>query len=108
VVLDPVYGAPLEAALAATAQGARIVTVGASAGMTVTVPMTAIYGRTWVGHSNGQAPLDVRREAYGRMAGHALAGEIVVDVERLPLSRIDEAWQRQAQGPHHKLVVIPS
>jgi NADPH:quinone reductase-like Zn-dependent oxidoreductase len=107
VVLDPVYGPPLEAALAATALGARIVTVGAGAGMTVTVPMTAIYGRTWVGHSNGQAPLDVRREAYQRMAGHALAGEIVVDVERLPLSGVEEAWQRQAQGPHHKITLVP-
>ena len=108
VVLDPVYGEPLEAALAATAPGARIVTVGANAGMTVTVPLTSIYGRIWFGHSNSQAPLDVRREAYERMAQHALAGEIVVDVERLPLSRIEEAWERQAQGPHHKLVVIPS
>jgi NADPH:quinone reductase-like Zn-dependent oxidoreductase len=107
VVLDPVYGKPLEAALAATAQGARIVTVGANAGMTVTVPMTAIYGRTWVGHSNSHAPLDVRREAFERMARHALAGEIVVDVERLPLSRVDEAWQRQAQSPHHKITLIP-
>jgi NADPH2:quinone reductase len=107
VVLDPLYGAPLEAALAATADGARIVTVGATAAMTVTVAMTAIYGRTWIGHNNAQAPLEVRREAYERLAGHALAGEIVVDVERLPLSRIDEAWERQAQGPHHKVTLIP-
>jgi hypothetical protein len=41
------------------------------------------------------------------MVGHALAGEIVVDVERFPLSRVGEAWERQAQGPHHKLALIP-
>jgi NADPH:quinone reductase len=87
--------------------GARIVTVGANAGMTATIPITAIDGRTWVGRSNGQAPLDVRREAYERMAGHALAGEIVVDVERLPLSQIEEAWELQAQGSHHKIALIP-
>ena len=33
VVLDPIYGEPLEAALAATREGARIVTVGANAGI---------------------------------------------------------------------------
>ena len=93
--------------MAATTLGARIVTVGAGAGMTVSVPITALYGRTWIGHSNGQAPLEVRREAYERMAGHALAGEIVVDVEQLPLSRVEEAWQRQAQGPHQKITLVP-
>ena len=41
------------------------------------------------------------------MAGHALAGEIVVDVEQLPLSRIEDAWQRQAHGPYHKITVVP-
>jgi hypothetical protein len=41
------------------------------------------------------------------MAAHALAGEIVVDVERLPLSRIEEAWERQARGPHHKIALVP-
>ena len=41
------------------------------------------------------------------MAGHALAGEIVVDVERLPLSDIGEAWQRQAQGAYHKVTLVP-
>ena len=41
------------------------------------------------------------------MVGHALAGEIVVDVERFPLSRVEEARQRQAQGPHHKIALIP-
>ena len=107
VVLDPVYGEPLEAALAATVLGARIVTVGANAGMTATIPITSIYGRTWIGHSNGQAPLEIRREAFARMAGHALAGEIVVDVEQLPLSRIEDAWQRQAHGPYHKITVVP-
>ena len=46
VVLDPVYGEPLQAALAASALGARIVTVGANAGMAATIPITSIYGRT--------------------------------------------------------------
>ena len=107
VVLDSVYGEPLQAALAASALGARIVTVGANAGMAATIPITSIYGRTLIGHSNGQAPLEIRRAGFERMAGHALAGEIVVDVERLPLSDIGEAWQRQAQGAYHKVTLVP-
>jgi NADPH2:quinone reductase len=107
VVLDPLYGPPLEAALGATAEGARVVTVGASAGQSATIPISALFGRTLVGHSNQHAPLEVRRAAYERMARHAAAGELTVEVERLPLSRIGEAWERQASGPHHKIVLIP-
>jgi NADPH2:quinone reductase len=106
-VLDPVYGAPAEAALAATAVGARIVTVGGQAGASVTLPLMSVYGRAWIGHGNGQVPFDVRREAFERMAAHALAGEIVVEVERLPLERVEEAWQLQTQSPHHKITLIP-
>jgi NADPH2:quinone reductase len=107
VVLDPLYGPALEAALGATAQGARVVTVGANAGQSATIPIAALAGRTLIGHSNQQAPLEVRRAAYERMARHAAAGELTVEVERLPLSRVAEAWKRQADGPHHKIVLVP-
>jgi NADPH:quinone reductase-like Zn-dependent oxidoreductase len=107
VVLDPLYGPPLEAALAATAQGARIVTIGATAGTTATIPVGFVFGRTIMGHTSQTVPLEVRREAYERMARHAAAGEITVDVERLPLSQVGEAWERQARGPHQKLTLVP-
>lgn len=107
VILDPLFGAPLEAALGAAAPGARIVTVGASAGMTATIPITGIYGRRWIGHSNGNVPLEVRREAYELMAGHALAGEIRVDVEERPLAEVEQAWEAQAKAPHHKITLVP-
>jgi NADPH2:quinone reductase len=107
VVLDTIYGPPLEAALAATAQGARIITVGVAAGHTVMIPVSSLFGRTLVGHSNTHAPLDVRRAAYERMARHAAAGELTVDVERMPLSLVAEAWERQRQGPHHKITLVP-
>lgn len=107
VVLDPLYGPPLEAGLAATAPGARIVTIGASAGQTAQIPISDLLGRTLIGHSNQQAPLEVRRRAYEAMAGHAAAGRITIEVESLPLSRITEAWERQAAGPHHKITLVP-
>ncbi|MEA2247970.1 MAG: hypothetical protein QOH46_2499 [Solirubrobacteraceae bacterium] len=107
VVLDVIYGPPLEAALAATRVGARSVTVGANAGEAATIPIGSLFGRTLFGHSNRYAPFEVRRAAYERMARHAAAGELGVEVERLPLSRIEEAWERQARGPHRKLVLVP-
>ncbi|HEU0318002.1 MAG TPA: zinc-binding dehydrogenase, partial [Solirubrobacteraceae bacterium] len=107
VVVDPLYGPPLEAALSATAQGARVVTVGASAAESAAIPVSDIFGRTLTGHSNAHASLEVRRGAYGRLAGHAAAGEIRVEVERLPLSRIADAWDMQARGPHRKIALVP-
>lgn len=107
VVLDALFGPALEAALPATAPGARIVTVGANAGTEARIPVAALAGRTLIGHAGGQAPLEVRRQAYEQLTRHAAAGEIEVDVERLPLSRIGEAWERQAGGPHVKIGLVP-
>jgi NADPH:quinone reductase-like Zn-dependent oxidoreductase len=107
VVLDTVFGPPLEAALPATAAGARIVTIGAGAGMSVSLSVGGLFGRTLIGHSNSQLPADVRRAAYERMARHAAAGELKVEVEALPLSQVEDAWRKQAQGPHRKIVLVP-
>jgi NADPH2:quinone reductase len=107
VVLDPIYGAPLEAAMPATAEGARVVTLGALAGDRATIAFSDLYLRTHFGYSNAQAPFEIRREAYERLTAHAYAGEIVVEVEQIPLERVGDAWARQAQGPHHKLTVVP-
>jgi hypothetical protein len=37
------------------------------------------------------------------MVGHALAGEVVVDVERFPLSRVEEAWQGAVPASQDRL-----
>jgi NADPH2:quinone reductase len=107
VVLDPVYGAPLEAAMPATADGARVVSVGAAAGDRATIAFRDLHTRTHFGHSNQQAPFEVRREAYERLTGHVDAGDIAIEVERVPLDRVADAWRRQAQGPHRKLAIVP-
>jgi NADPH2:quinone reductase len=107
VVLDTVYGAPLETAMPATAEGARIVSVGASAGDRATIAFRDLYTRTHCGHNNRQAPFEVRRDAYERLTAHADAGEIAVAVERFPLDRVAAAWKLQARGPHRKLTIVP-
>jgi NADPH:quinone reductase-like Zn-dependent oxidoreductase len=109
VVLDPVYGEPFVAAVNAASFGARLVQIGAGAGAEATVPSAPIRGKMLVvmGHTNFAAPPDVKREAYERMAELAVAGEIVVDVDRIPLEQVAEAWERLGAGSHRKLVLVP-
>ena len=105
VVVDPLFGKPLEAALAASAPGARLVSVGASAGATTTIERSALVGRTLLTHGNRTTPVEIKREAYLRMCGHVLAGELSVLSEEIPLERFAEAFERQRRHPHVKLVL---
>jgi NADPH2:quinone reductase len=105
VVIDPLFGAPLEAALAATAPGARLVSIGASAGATATIARSALVGRTLLSHGNRTTPVEVKRAAYLRMCGHVLAGDLSVVSEEMPLERFAEAFERQRLHPHVKLVL---
>lgn len=109
VVIDPVWGEPAAAAVEAASERARLVQLGQSAGATSELSSAAIRGKllSILGHSNFKAPPEVKRAAYLRMAEHGAAGELRVEVEKLPLERVQEAWERQASSPGHKLVVVP-
>lgn len=107
VVIDPVYGAPFQAALGASAPGARLVTIGQSAGPTAEIPFRALQGKTHFGHGNQSLPTEIVRDAYAKLTEHAAAGRIRIEVERYPLDRAGEAWRAQTKGPHHKLAVAP-
>ena len=109
VVLDPLWGEPVTAASEAAAPGARIVHVGQSAGPEATFDSRAVRGKelSILGHSNFMVSREERQAAYRRMVEHCVAGELTADVERVPLERVAEAWERQQQGPHHKLALSP-
>jgi NADPH:quinone reductase-like Zn-dependent oxidoreductase len=109
VVLDPLFGAPFAAAVNAASFGARIVQIGQGAGAEATIASAAIRGKllTILGHSNGAAPPEIKREAYARMADAVARGELTVEVERLPLEQVQEAWRRLQDGAHRKLVLVP-
>lgn len=109
VVLDPLWGEPLVAALGAASFGARVVQIGAGAGAEATIPSAAIRGKMLVlmGHTNFAAPPEVKREAYASMAAAAARGEIRVDVDPLGLEQVQEAWSRLAAGSHRKIVLVP-
>jgi NADPH2:quinone reductase len=109
VVLDPLWGEPAKAAIGAAAPFGRIVALGQSAAAETSLASAAIRGKPVDirGYSNYTAPADVLAAAYDRMARHAAAGELRVEVERLGLDDVPDAWQRQPSSPHHKLVIVP-
>jgi NADPH2:quinone reductase len=109
LVFDPLWGEPLVAALDAAATGARVVNVGQSAGAEATIPSGFVRGKQLdlLGYSNFAVPRDVVRDEYRRLVEHAVAGAIRIDVERVSLDGVGEAWERQAAGAHAKLVVVP-
>ncbi len=105
VVVDPLWGEPAVAALGALNVEGRLIQVGNSAGESIELPTRGFrnqLGRI-VGHTNFKASRELKREAFAAMCRHALAGELTVEVERVPLSEIDKAWGRRS--PHRKLVI---
>ncbi len=109
VVLDPLFGEPLVAALQAASFGARAVQIGTGASPEATLSSAVIRGKMLVlmGHTNGAVPPAVKREAYGRMVEAASAGKIEVEVDAMALEQVREAWQRLEAGAHRKLLLVP-
>lgn len=110
LIVDPLWGEPGEAAVEVAVPGARIVQLGQAAGASATLTSAAIRfkGLDLLGYSNFNVSHDVLETEYRRLVEHAVAGDIRVDVEQVPLGDVAEAWQRQAEGVHQKLVVVPS
>ena len=109
-VFDPVWGAPVAAAIQAAVPRATIVNLGQSAGATAELASAAVRFKNLsiLGHTNFAVPEDELAEHYHRLVGHVTAGEIVFDVDRLPLDDVASAWQRQAEGAGGtKLVLVP-
>jgi NADPH2:quinone reductase len=108
-VLDPVWGEPAAAAIEAAAPRATIVNLGQSAGATAELSSAAVRFKNLsiLGHTNFAVPPDELADHYRRLVGHALAGEIRLEVERVPLADVTGAWRRQAEGAGTKLVVVP-
>jgi NADPH2:quinone reductase len=109
LVHDPLWGEPAQAALAALRPFGRLVHVGQSAGAEATIASSAVRATPVDirGYTNYTAGEERKAAAYERMAGHALAGELRVEIERVGLDAVPEIWQRQGSSPHRKLVVVP-
>jgi NADPH:quinone reductase-like Zn-dependent oxidoreductase len=110
VTIDTLWGEPAMAAMKVAARRARHVQVGQLAGADITLQAPAIRSVSLDvrGFSVAHPPAETRREAYLRLTEHAARGEIVVDVERIPLEQVESAWERQrAATAGAKLVLLP-
>jgi NADPH:quinone reductase-like Zn-dependent oxidoreductase len=110
VVLDLVWGAPIALVPRVCAQGARIIQVGNVAGSEATLEAGSIRSKALsiMGYANYNVPPAERKAAYQSVAAHAAAGRITVDIERVPLDAVGEAWELQRVGAHVKQIVIPA
>lgn len=108
-VFDPLWGEPAVAAIQAAAPRATIVNLGQSAGPTAELPSASLRFKSLsiVGHTNYAVPADELAVHYQRLVTHAVAGEIRLDVETVPLDAVTDAWRRQAEGAETKLVIVP-
>lgn len=114
VVLDFLWGRPTELLLHALtpeelgfANPVRIVQVGSTADETLTLSAAAMRtsGVELVGATKGLGP-ETMASAYEQAVAWAREGDLVFNVERVPLSQIETAWTRTDLAGK-RLVVLP-
>jgi NADPH:quinone reductase len=106
-VVDPLWGEPAMAALAAGAFGVRLVNFGQAAGPETTMSSVPLRNNraAVLGISTAMDPPEVRRDRCARVLRLVAAGRLTVAREVLALDRVAEAWERQAASPNGKLVL---
>jgi NADPH:quinone reductase-like Zn-dependent oxidoreductase len=116
VVLDYLWGRPTEALVAAltghdvTAEPTRtrLVQIGEMAGPILRLPAQAVRSSDLeiMGSGGGSIPPAAIFETFPRLWELAATGELRIDVEPVPLSDVEEAWQRSGLSGR-RLVFIP-
>ncbi len=109
VVLDGLYGTPLEAALRVCGPRARVVNVGNSAGATAHIPAGLLRGRqiTLSGFAGLHTPLQAKRAGLDWLWTALARGELQLEVRTGDLDDLPAAWRSQTTSPHAKYVVLP-
>lgn len=108
LIVDTLWGEPLERALAAAAPGVRVVHIGQSAGAAASLQSAWVRSKMTelLGLSLFSVPLDVLARGYRELCEHARDGRVRIETQSHPLDRVGEAWQAQASGsPGGKVVV---
>lgn len=107
VVVDTLWGAPAMSAIGALSEEGRLVNVGNNAGVDVQLPLGAMrqMRSAVIGLSSGWAPIPDKMAAYRAVVEALADGQLSVAHEVVPLDGVTEAWRRQVEFPHTKLVV---
>lgn len=109
VILDGLYGKPLQAALRVCATGARVVNIGNLAGPTAQIPAGQLRAKqiSLSGFAGLHTPLRDKQPALAWLWAGVSSGQIQVDLRTVALDELPSAWRRQAVSPHTKIVVLP-
>ena len=110
VVVDPVFGTAATAASRVLAPRGRLVNLGGASGDVAEFSSAVLRSRTAevLGYTNATLTPDERRTALEAVFRHAAAGRLSVAAERIPLTDVTAAWQRQAAGrAPARLVLTP-
>jgi NADPH2:quinone reductase len=108
LIVDALWGKPIERALAAAPAGVRVVHMGQIAGPKATIESGWVRGKVADihGHSLFSVSLDAAETGYRELCEHARDGRIEIATESYPLAEIARAWKRQASGsPGAKIVL---
>ena len=108
LIVDTLWGEPLERALAAAATGVRVVHMGQSAGANATLQSAWVRGKVANvhGHSLFATPPETIATAFRQLCEHVREGRIGFEVETFPLDDVAEAWEHQAGGSPGKKIVV--
>jgi NADPH:quinone reductase-like Zn-dependent oxidoreductase len=108
VVIDYLWGKPTELLLEALAKGfsanatrpTRLVEVGESAGKTITLPGATLRSvdLTLKGSGFGAVPIAQIVAAIPTLFSMAAEGRLKIDVDAVPLSEVEAAWNRVEKG----------
>jgi len=104
VVLDVVYGEPFVAALKATREGARIMSIGAQAGLTAEVNIGDLLYRNHTCVGTGQIAPGKRHSIWEQLVGIARDKGFTLDYDEFTLDQAAEAWAAQVASPHAKVI----
>ena len=108
LVIDPVWGAPAQAALATLAPGGRLVNLGDAAGASATFTSATVRSRTAevLGYTNLAASWTQQTDAMGEILRLTATGQLKFEPEIVPMTAVDEGWQRQAERRNTSRVVV--
>jgi hypothetical protein len=74
---------------------------------TVTIGIAPFFGLTIKGHQNSAVPYAKKRQIFEELCSLVIANELVVEVERVPIEQISDAWVRLGRSAPVKMTVIP-
>lgn len=108
LVIDPVWGAPAEAAAAVLAPGGRLVNLGDSAGPVATLASSLVRSRSVdvLGYTNLSLSWGLQTEMLREVLALAADGRLRTDPEVVDWARASQGWQSQASGAASGRVVI--